>query len=83
MQVAEVALRRSVGETRLDAVRLERVERHGDDRHVRLAAAGTSYDVVVRCSVAEEPHLLTCRALRDNPQPTYDVVSVERAERRT
>ena len=79
VQVAEVALRRSVGETRLGAVRLERVERHGDDRHVRLAAAGTSYDVVVRCSVAAEPHLLTCRALRDNPQPTYDVVSVEKA----
>ena len=82
VQVAEVALRRSVGETRLGAVRLERVERHGDDRHVRLAAAGTSYDVVVRCSVAEEPHLLTCRALRDNPQPTYDVVSVGETGRR-
>jgi len=79
VQVAEVALRRSGGEARLGAVRLERGERRGDDRHVRLAAAGTSYDVVVRCSVAAEPHLLTCRALRDNPQPTYDVVSVEKA----
>ncbi len=58
------------------------MERRGDDRHVRLAAAGTSYDVVVRCSVAAEPHLLTCRALRDNPQPTYEVVSVERVDRR-
>ena len=80
-------LRADAGDVRLldgdpwrDAVRLERVERRGDDRHVRLAAAGTSYDVVVRVSEEPEQQRLTCRALRDNPQPAYTVVSVEKAK---
>jgi hypothetical protein len=78
VQVAEVAVRRSLGETRRDAVRLQGVERAGDDSRVRLAVAGTSYDVVVRCSQSRERHQLTCRALRPNPQPSYEVVSLAR-----
>lgn len=76
VQVAEVAARRATGETRVDACRLEQVQRSGADTRVRLALGGTSYDVVVRGGPAAEPQLLTCRAARPNPPVSFAVVSL-------
>jgi hypothetical protein len=76
VQVAEVALRRETGETRLSAVRLVSATRSGDDTTVVMAVGETSYDVVVRRSTAPATALLTCKAVRENPVPAYDVVQV-------
>jgi hypothetical protein len=79
-QVAEVAVRRETGETRTDAVRLVSSQRSGEDTSVVLDVDGTSYDVVVRCTQTEATQLLTCRAARENPAPTYEVVRIRRSE---
>jgi hypothetical protein len=79
VQVAEVAARRAAGETRIGAVRVERVVRDGEDSRVRLGIADTSYDVLVRRSHDEHRHQLTCRALRPGSPPAYEVVSIEKA----
>src|SRR4029079_12220376 len=42
VQVAEVAVRRETGETRLDAVRLVSLDRDGDETTVRLDVAGAA-----------------------------------------
>ena len=76
VQVAEVALRRELGETRRDAVRLVSVSTTGSDTHAVLSAAGTTYDVVVRQATGEQHQQLTCRVERLNPAPAYDVLSV-------
>jgi hypothetical protein len=76
VQVAEVALRRETGETRLSAVRLVSATRSGDDTTVVMAVGETSYDVVVRRSTAPATALLTCKTVRENPVPAYDVVQV-------
>jgi hypothetical protein len=74
VQVAEVAARREAGETRTGAVRLVSAERSGDDTAVLLDVAGTTYDVLVRCTQTGQPRLLTCRASRENAAPTYEVL---------
>jgi hypothetical protein len=79
VQAAEVALRRRLGETRLDAVRLVGQRREGDTREVSFEVAGTVWRVTVRTSLGEDRFRLTCRALRDNPIPRHDVVDVRRA----
>jgi hypothetical protein len=76
VQVAEVAVRREVGETRTDAVRLVSTGRDGDDTVVRLDVAGTGYDVRVRRTQDPSRHRLTCRSNRDNPAPGYEVLSI-------
>jgi hypothetical protein len=81
VQAAEVAVRRETGETRTDAVRLLATRQSPDDGDlaVRLAVAGTAYDVVVHRSQTAEEHQLTCRAHRLEVAPTYEVRSVTRA----
>jgi hypothetical protein len=76
VQVAEVALRRELGETGLSAVRLVSATRSGDDTSVVFDVAGAAYDVRVRRSDGDGGHLLTCRAQRENPAPAYHVVSL-------
>lgn len=76
-QVAEVVLRRRLGETRNGAVRTIGLARSDDVTSVRLQASGSTYIVRVRRSQPAEEHQLTCRALRTNPVPAYDVVAVE------
>jgi hypothetical protein len=76
-QVAEVALRRLLDETRNGAIRVTAVTRTDDATSVRLEASGSTYTVRVRRSQPAEEHQLTCRALRTNPVPAYDVVAVE------
>jgi len=78
VQFAEVALRRQLGNTRTDAVRLMSLVQSGDDWTAVLEAGGTSYDVLVRRETEEERHLLTCRASRANPVPRYRVVGISR-----
>jgi hypothetical protein len=78
VQVAEVALRRQLAETRTDAVRLLSFSRSGEDSTATMQVDGTSYDVLVRREPGHEPHLLTCRASRPNPVPAYRVVGVSR-----
>jgi len=76
-QVAEVVLRRRLGETRNGAGRTIALARTGDVTSVGLQASGSTYTVRVRRSQPAEEHQLTCRALRTNPVPAYDVVAVE------
>ena len=80
-QVAEVALRRHLGETGRDAVRVLSVNRSADDPRltaVTFRAAGATYAVRVRRIQDDLRHQLTCRAQRDNPIPAYDVLDVSR-----
>jgi hypothetical protein len=78
VQVAEVAVRREVGETRTHAVRLLGAQRSSDgaDTRVRLDVAGSTYEVLVRRTTPDEVHQLTCRAPRSSPVPAYDVVAL-------
>jgi hypothetical protein len=80
VQVAEVAVRREVGETRLDAVRLVSALWDGEESSVALDVGGTPYDVRVRRTAAE-PQRLTCQSAQSQPAPEYRVVSVRRASR--
>ena len=73
-------MRRETGETRTSAVRLVSVRQDGADVDVRLDVSGTAYDVLVRRTAGESTQLLTCRALRENPVPAYEVLRVEQAE---
>ena len=81
VQAAEVALRREVGETRADAVRLVSASRSGADTSVRLDVDGTAYDVLVRRTDSGQQHQLTCKARRLDPIPVYDVLEVSPASR--
>ncbi len=74
VQVAEVALRRELGETRRDAVRL-RHARSGAETAVSFDVDGTAYDVRVRRTSGAAAQL-TCRATRGNPTPVYEVLEV-------
>ncbi len=76
VQVAELAVRRQLDETRTGAVRLVGTARRGDDTRVRLDVAGSQYDVLVGQRDGDEEHLLTCRAPASSPVPSYDVVGV-------
>jgi hypothetical protein len=79
VQAAEIALRRSTAQTRIDAVRLVSSRSSGPETRVVLELAGTAYDVLVRRTVSEERHRLTCQAVRDSPIPSYEVVSLSPA----
>ncbi len=72
-QFAEVALRRHLGEDRLDGVLLER--REGDTSLFRHGEA--RWSVTVR-RVLTEPARLTCAADRLNPVPVHEVVALTR-----
>jgi len=76
VQVAEVAARRAAGETRVGACRLVSQAVEGELTRVRLAVAGTAYDVVVRRTTTEQAHQLTCRAARPTPATGHVVESV-------
>jgi len=77
VQVAEVAVRRRTGDTRLDAVRLVALTTDGADTEVGLDVGGASYDVRVRRTTGEGVRL-TCRAARDSRPPAYEVVALTR-----
>jgi hypothetical protein len=76
VQVAEVAVRREVGETRTDAVRLVSARGAASDISVVLAVAGTPYEIRVRRTETASRQQLTCRALRENRAPVWEVEAV-------
>ncbi len=78
VQYAEVALRRELGETRIDA--LELVARSTTDgvTETVFAVAGASYAVRVRTTRGHDLHRLTCRAGRDNPVPRHELLGIHR-----
>ena len=78
VQAAEVALRRQLGETRLDAVRLVGQRRAGDEREVRFEVGGSVWTVTVRTVAGPERFRLTCQAQRDNPVPSHQVLAIHR-----
>jgi hypothetical protein len=77
VQAAEVWLRRELGESRRDALRLLELVRggqEGDSQVTRVSfdLAGTAYDLEVRSSPGPAERL-TCRAVRDDPVPVHEV----------
>lgn len=77
VQFAEIALRRHLGEARVDAVRM--THRHPEGRvfHTEFAHGDDRWRVLVRTSPGE-PGRLTCHAARPEPAPVHEVVSLER-----
>ena len=80
VQHAEIALRRDLGETRGDAVRFVRRTSVDDLTTAVFEVAGSAWEVVVRSARGSDLQRLTCRATRDNPVPTHEVVSIVRAQ---
>lgn len=80
VQYAEVALRRHLGELRVDALRLAGRRREGARTTATFAHGDGAWRVCVRTEHAE-PARLTCSALRDNPRPVHvveEIVPVDR-----
>ncbi len=79
VQAAEAHLRRELGATRIDAVRVVDRSSTGDLTTVLFDAVGGEHEVVVR--TVRDPATatrLTCQAQRDNPVPVHEVVSARR-----
>jgi len=77
VQAAEIALRRQLGETALDAVRLVDRRVDGAETRVVLEVAGRRWAVEVHTVTGPGSARLTCRALRDNPLPSHSVRGIE------
>ncbi len=77
VQAAEIALRRQLDETALDAVRLVDRRRDGTDTHVVLEAAGRRWAVGVRTGSGPDVARLTCSAQRDNGLPHHTILGIE------
>jgi hypothetical protein len=79
VQAAEIALRRELGATGIGDLALVRGRRAEAVTVARFAVAGEEYDVRVRTSADPGTATrLTCKALRDNPVPRHEVISVDR-----
>ncbi|WP_134739325.1 sucrase ferredoxin [Nocardioides sp. 503] len=78
VQFAEIALRRQLGETRDDAVRL--VSRRAADgvTDAVFTAGGAQWAVQVRTAPGAELVQLTCKATRDNPAPAHELLGILR-----
>ena len=77
VQAAEIALRRQLGETALDAVRLVDRRVAGEDTRVVLEVAGRRWSVEVHTVTGPASARLTCRALRDNALPSHSIRRIE------
>ena len=79
VQAAEIHLRRELGATREDDLRLARRQVDGDVTTSTWTVAGATYEVVVRTHREPETAArLTCKAQRDNPIPRHEVLAVAR-----
>lgn len=80
VQFAEVALRRELAETRLDAVRF--LSRHvaGAETEATFEVAGATWAVWVRTTHHDRPEQLTCRATRENPIPVHTLLAIDRRD---
>ena len=79
VQAAEIALRRRLGETRIDALTPRSRRRVGDELHVVFGVSGTDWRVTLRTRTDGDPFRLTCRARRDNPIPLHEILTITRA----
>jgi hypothetical protein len=77
VQFAEVALRRELGETGVDAVRHLGTRRSGETWLAGFARGDATYDVTVRTHL-DAPARLTCRAASASPVPRYELVHLAR-----
>ena len=88
VQFAEIALRRELAETREGALRLtsRRVARGGDGggggdvTTVVFEVAGAAWQARVRAAPGADLWQLTCKATRENPIPSYQVLDVARVK---
>ncbi len=79
VQAAEIALRRQLGETRVDAVRLVGRRRDGDTWDVRFEVGVEPWQVVVRTTVDDpDRHRLTCTAESVSGIPRHHVLALRR-----
>ena len=76
VQAAEIALRRRLEVTDLEAVTLRARRRDGELTRVELEALGRRWAVEVRTTTGPATARLTCRAERDNPLPVHEIRSV-------
>lgn len=76
VQFAEIALRRKLGQTRADAVRLVSRRRDDETTEAVFEAEGSRWSARVRTASGTELLQLTCRATRDNPVPAHELVSL-------
>jgi hypothetical protein len=77
VQAAEIALRRQLGETALDTVRLVGRSVDGQDTRAELEVAGRRWVVDVHTATGPAAARLTCQALRDNPLPSHTIRRIE------
>lgn len=73
VQVAEIALRRRLGEDRIAAVRPVGAHRDGPTTTVRLDADGASWTVLVTPAAGEGEARLTCHADHADPLPNWQI----------
>jgi (2Fe-2S) ferredoxin len=79
VQAAEIFLRRELGATREDAVLLDGRSSGNGVTSATFTVAGAVYDVVVRSTTdTATTTQLTCKALRPNPVPAHELVSLSR-----
>lgn len=76
VQFAEIALRRELGEARMDAVRLVSRRREGDITDAVFRVAGSEWHVRVHTTRGTDTFQLTCRATRDNPTSLHKLVAI-------
>ncbi|QGG41519.1 sucrase ferredoxin [Aeromicrobium yanjiei] len=79
VQFAEIALRRELGETRHDAVRLVSRRKADEVTEAVFAVGDARWTVRVRTTPSADPVQLTCRATRDNPAPAHELLSFARS----
>ncbi|MBM9459140.1 sucrase ferredoxin [Nocardioides sp. zg-536] len=76
VQAAEVALRRKLGETRTQMLRLVSRRRADATTTAVFATGQARWSVRVHSTTGDTPLQLTCRARRDNAVPVHEVVSI-------
>ena len=81
VQAAEIALRRKFGALDLSAVTVRTHRTEGDETTATLDTPDGAYRVRVRTVVDPATATrLTCNAVRDNPVPRHELLSIEAAE---
>ncbi len=78
VQAAEIALRRHHWETRDDAVRALSARTEGGETVAVFGLGGAAYEVRLRTTRGDDLHQLTCRATRENPVPSHEVLGIRR-----
>ena len=78
VQFAEIELRRQLGETGLQSLRLVSRRTDGNLTEAVFDLAGTAYAVRVRSAPGTDLHRLTCRATRDNPIAVHALLGISR-----